>query len=350
MKRIGKATMADVARRAGVSPSTVARALYSNGYVIEEKRRMVREAVLATGYRPNVVARGLRTSRSFTVGLVLSNATINPFFSHIAHAVQIEAVQHGYSVLSFAHNSNSVAEREGTLRLLDQHVDGMIFCNAFDAENIRLLDEANVPVVQIERAVIPVGRFALVDCSVGLNEAVVHLKSLGHRLIGYIGGRPGLHGVPATRSVEADRLAKLRAALRSADLRVDEHMFCLGDYYGEAVDSPLQGYVHAVKLLAMPIAPTAIITGSDLLAAGALQAVAEKGLRVPDDISIVGYDDSIATLLAPPLTTIAQPIVDLGRAALRLLLGAIKAPDATPRSECFPTRLVVRKSTGIARR
>jgi DNA-binding LacI/PurR family transcriptional regulator len=345
-----KATMADVAREAGVSPATVARVLYANGYVVAEKRTIVEGALRKTGYRPNVMARGLRTSRSFTMGMVVSECRLNAFHPYVAHEVQIEALKHGYSVLTLNNNHSDAVEDAGVQRFLDQHVDAIIFCGAVSPNNVRLTASAGIPTVQVEREVSRIGNKVLVDPQPGMNEAVAHLRELGHERIAYIGGMLNERRVEKQTklSVEEHRERAFGIAMTGAGLSVSPELIQLGPYHVESSNRQT-GHVLMRRLLALENPPTAVITGSDLLAAGALQAIREENLMVPGDISVIGYDDTMAEVLTPPLTSIAQPIAELGRMAVTVALHAIGRANAKPRVETFRTKLVLRASTAQPR-
>ena len=258
----------------------------------------------------------------------------------------MEALKHGYTVLTLNNGASEEIERDGVQRFLDQHVDAVIFCAALNPRNVRLIAEAGVATVQIEHESAKVGSFSLVDPMSGLREAVEHLQGLDHSRIGYIGGLPGLRQMESRqdKSPEAERVNGFRRAMRSVGLGVPDEYIRLGPYYIERADRQ-PGRSLAQELLCLPVAPTALIVGSDLLAAGALQAVHDMGLGVPKDMSIIGYDDTMAEILTPPLTSIAQPIPELGRNAVTLALEAISDPGAGPRKIVVPTKLVIRRST-----
>jgi DNA-binding LacI/PurR family transcriptional regulator len=350
MTKFAKTTMADVAERAGVSPATVARVLYANGYVSAEKRAIVRAALEATGYRPNVMARALRTAKSFTLGMVVSESRLNAFHSSVARAVQAEALKHGYTVLTLNNGGSQEIERQGVQRFLDQHVDAVIFCAALDPDNVRVIAESGTSLVQIERQSAKVGSFSLVDPAPGMADAVEHLRELGHARIAYIGGKPPPWRLasPRAKSVETQRAECFRRSMKSAGLDASHDFVRLGLYCTNGADHQ-PGLTMMHEVLALREKPTAVIVGSDLLAAGALQALHESGVRVPDDMSVIGYDDTLAEILTPPLTTIAQPIVELGRNAVILALEAIASPGALARRIVAPTRLVVRHSSARPR-
>ncbi len=350
MTKFAKTTMADVAERAGVSPATVARVLYANGYVSAEKRAIVRAALEATGYRPNVMARALRTAKSFTFGMVVSESRLNAFHSSVARAVQAEALKHGYTVFTLNNGGSQEIEQQGVQRFLDQHVDAVIFCAAIDPDNVRAIADSGTPLVQIERESLKAGGFSLVDPTPGIAEAIKHLHELGHVRIAYIGGEPPPWRLasPKSKSVETQRAESFRRSMKSAGLDAPDALVRLGPYCTKGADrQPGRTMMHEV--LALRDKPTAVIVGSDLLAAGALQALHESGVRVPDDMSVIGYDDTLAEILTPPLTSIAQPIAELGRNAVTLALEAMAEPSAPARRIVVPTRLVLRHSVASPR-
>jgi LacI family transcriptional regulator len=346
------ATLMQVAARAGVSTATVARVLKAKGYVSDEARARVEAAVKAIGYRPNAMARGLRQRRSFTIGHMLDAIIVNPFFVNVAHWAEEEALEHGYKTFLFNHNGDGERERIGIERFIERRVDAVLFTNAIATENVRLLAAAGIPALQLERSKTPAAPAIRVDNKVGALEAMRHLVELGHRRIAFVGGDPDLIGRGATAgpTVEEDRLEAYRSGLAAAGLSPDPALMRLGRYYSlEAGGTSSEGYRHAKSLLELQERPTAIFATCDILAAGALQAVYEAGLRVPDDISVIGFDDTIAANLTPQLTTVAQPMEDLGRIGFRAVLAAIETGEF-PELPLLPSRLVLRRSTApIAR-
>lgn len=345
-----KATMSDVAQRAGVSAATVARVIYNNGYVKQETRDVVEAAVKATGYRPNMVARGLRTSRSFTLGLVVSESRLNAFHPAVAHIVQMEALRQGYTVLTLNNHSDAAMEAAGVRRFLDHHVDAVIFCTAIDPANVRLIAGTGIPTVQVERHIAHVGGVVTVDAQGGMQDAVSHLYNLGHRHFAYIGGTTnfGLMEGPASQTVEAVRARLFREGLQRHGIEIDDAYVVSAPYYDDSKPARQPGHRLMRGLLALDPRPTAVICGSDLLAASALQAVSEAGLSVPRDISMIGFDDTMAEILTPALSSIAQPIEEMGRLAVDLALQAIDDPASGSRILSTDTNLVLRESTGPA--
>jgi LacI family transcriptional regulator len=346
------ATLAQVAQLAGVSTATVARVIKSSGYVSTEARGRVEAAISAKGYRPNAIARGLRQRRSFTVGHILTSITINPFFVNVAHWAEEEALKHGYKTFLFNHNGSRERERLGIEQFIERRVDAVLFTNAWAEENVKLLSEANIPAIQLERVATVTAPSLHVDNKVGAIEAMQHLFALGHRRIAFIGGDPNLIRRPDgyNKSVELERLTAYRSAMREAGLRVDPGFVKLGHYYRiEEGGTGIEGYRHARVVLGLRNRPTAIFATCNILAAGALQAIYDAGLRVPDDISLIGFDDTIGVYLTPQLTTVAQPMEELGRLGFQMALAAIEGrPNLSP--GLLKSRLVIRHSTGSAPR
>jgi LacI family transcriptional regulator len=345
----GNSTLAGVAKAAGVSTATVNRVL-KGGYVSDKARRAVEAALRETGYRPNVVAQALKTKRSFTIGEMLTAITVNPFFVNVAHCVEETAMVEGYRTFIFNNGGDAGLERIGVERFIAHRVDAVLFCTAVAATNLERLEEVGIPYVQIERARVARTSFVRVNNYVGAREAMRHLAGLGHRRIAFVGGDPALHQADAGRgrSVEDDRLQAYLDGLGEAGLPVDQSLIRLGRYY-EISDggSGVEGYRHTRVLLDLPARPTAIFATCDVLAAGVLQAIYDARLRVPADISVVGFDDTLAFNLAPALTTVAQPMQDLGRIGFDMALAAINGEPAN-HEVVLPSRLVVRASTAPA--
>lgn len=340
---IKPATLAEVARMAGVSTATVARVLKNNGYVSEKARAQIESALKTTGYRPNVMARNLRQRRSYTIGHVVSAVTANPFFMNVAHGAEDEAFPRGFRTLLFNHNGSAERERAGVERFIEQRVDAVLFTTAIDANDVALLLKEQIPVVQVERRVTAEAPSVIVDNEAGALEAMAYLLDLGHRRIAFIGGTPSVDD----KLVEYERENAYRIGLFNAGLSWRSEYVAHGEYYSPVDGTAQDGYRHTKAFLSLPRAsrPTAIFATCDILAASALQAIHEMGLRVPEDISIIGFDDTLAQNLAPALTTVAQPMEELGRRAFGLALAMIEG-DRSPASIRLPSRLVVRRSAG----
>lgn len=341
------ATLMKVAEHAGVSTATVARVLKKSGYVKEETRRKVEEAIRQTGYRPNGVARGLRTNRTMTIGNFLRSTTHNPFFAEIARGTEDEALRNDHIVILLNMEASRERERLGVERLIERRVDAMIFTYAIDVESLDIAAAAGIPTVQVERVLDRPTSAVVVDNPAGSVQAVEHLVHLGHRRIGFIGADPVLYRNPMMPiSVEEERLAGYRQGLQAAGIDYAEDIIFLGRYF-VADEEPVTtwGQMGMRHLLQARERPTAVLITSDVLAAGALQVADEVGLRVPDDISIVGFDATIGRFLSPALTTVSHPLREMGRVACELALAAI-AGGTPPCVVRLQTKLEVRGSTG----
>jgi DNA-binding LacI/PurR family transcriptional regulator len=345
-----RATLKDVARLAGVSTATVARVIHNQGYVSAEARVAVEAAIEATGYRINAVAQGLRRQRSLVIGHVLRAIAPNPFFANVALGVDEEAARFGCGVLTTNTQEDSQMERDAVETLLRRQVDAILFTSVRDLHNLELAAEAGIPVIQVERVSIPTLPGVLADNYQGTVAAIDHLASLGHRRIAFIGEASETRDDGYSRQVERDRLAGYRDGLKRHDLPVDEALIDIDGAYFDADHARLV----ARRLIAMDDRPTAIFAACDHLACAVLQELYALDIRVPDQMSVIGFDDTIAANLSPPLTTVAQPAVELGQTAVRMALDLLNrssngaSDERFPLQPCLQTQLVVRESTGPA--
>lgn len=326
--------LAEVAEKVGVSEATVSRVLNGRPGVSADTRTAILTALDVLGYeRPTK----LRGKRARLVGLVLPELQ-NPIFPALAEVLGGALAQLRFTPVLCASGPNGLSEVDYVNMLLDQHASGVIFAGGNFAEadsphdHYRLLRERALPVVLVNAASEDLD-FPQVstDDMVAAEQAFNHLLSLGHQDIGLILG-PGDH-MPSRLRLEAFRAVSARAGLVASDDRVEHVPFSL-----EA------GHAAGARLVAKGV--TGIICASDPLALGAVRAVTRLGLRVPRDVSIVGYDDSALMMCTdPPLTTIRQPIESMGRAAVKLLVSEIEGTTATPERLLFEPELVVRGST-----
>jgi LacI family transcriptional regulator len=328
-------TRNDVAALAGVAPSTVSYVI-NNGprSVSVEAREQVLKAIAKLGYHPSDVARSLRTRRTLTIGLVIPDIT-NPYYGEMAQAVEEVSFQHGYTVI-LAHSSH-LPERE--LRysqvLRSKQVDGAIFLPVTpDLEALHVLHRAGIAVVVLERMV-PGYPCIMADEHCAGFLATNHLLELGHRRIGCI-------AVAGDSTSSTARAEGYRAALLEAGILPARDLVVECEYgYGA-------GEMAAHRFLQLSERPTAVVAHNDLMAIGAMKAFAEAGLKIPGDISVVGFDDiAAASYVQPPLTTIACPKRQMGKAAIELLLNLMRSEEpVTHRPAKLAVELVVRGSTG----
>jgi LacI family transcriptional regulator len=330
-----RVTIRDVASRAGVSVATVSRVFNDSGPVHEETRLRIREAARELRYAPNSAARSLSTRRTNTLGVLLPDLH-GEFFSEIIRGIDV-AVQrrHYHLIVSSSHNARS--EVEAALRAMRGRVDGLILMSPdVDAETLVAELPDGLPVVLLNCAVRD-DRFdgLEIDNAGGTRAMVEHLVACGHRRIALIQGAPRNHDA-------AERRRGYRAALRAAGIERRPEWEHPGDFTDAA------GHAGAAALLRLTPRPTAILAANDAMAIGALSAVREAGLRVPEDVAVVGFDDvPIARYVHPPLTTVRVNISALGaRAAETLLESLVDGGPHQPRHVVLPTALVVRGSCG----
>jgi LacI family transcriptional regulator len=336
----------DVAVLAGVSTATVSRVLHGNGYVSADARERVEEALRDSSYRLNTVAQELRRRKTITLGLILHGELSHPFVGEVVLGAEQAAAEHGFNVLLFNARGDAARERECVEALLKRRVDGIIFTTAVHARNVALALEADVRAVEIERRLCDSATAVVVDNKAAVTEAMRHLIGLGHRKIGFLGetfpnGGDGAAGIPK------ERFDAFRDALAACGQALDDSQIVLGRYPREqgGWGGLEAGAAYMRRLLAQAPGLTAVFAVSDLVAAGAMQALYEAGIRVPEQLSVVGFDDTFARYLAPPLTTIRQPMFDMGYKAASLAISLI-ADDAPGGSvEFCPTRLVIRGTT-----
>ncbi len=333
--RRSAATLKDVARRARVSVSTAARALGGYGYVSPSTRERVLRAARALDYHPNAVARSMIKGRTHTIGVVVSDSA-NPFFAAVVRGIEDVALPHGYGILLCNADEDPLKEAMYLNMLRQKRVDGVIVSPS-DASSGALpgLLAAGVPLVQVDRRAPGLPADAVVvDNQAGVRAAVRHLACLGHRHIALIGG-------PARLYTGRERTKAFRDALRELGLPAVEDWLLEGTF---KVDS---GYQLAGRLLEVSPRPSAVFVANNLMTIGALLRFKEAGVRIPEDLAVVGFDDmDWAPILTPPLTAVAQPTFELGKTAATLLLERIHRPSLPPRVVTLPPRLVVRESCG----
>jgi len=326
-------TVYDVAARAGLSVGTVSRYLTGNGYVSAAARERIAAAITEIGYIQDRAAASLTTKKTGLLGFVVSQLR-NPYTVEVASAMGDAARVHGYGVV-LADSCGDPALAISAVELLRGHkVDGLIVTPPESpAYNDTLIAAAReIPVVGIGLRTTPmVTDLATVDTRLGARQAVQYLIGLGHRRIAYFG----------SDSMALGRLAAYREILAEHGITADPALTQLG-----GVDRPA-GYAAAQRVLALADPPTAIFAANDTVAFGAIQAAASLGIRVPDDLSVIGFDDiDLASFAIPPLTTVAQRMSQLGEAAITLLMNRLNgvAPDGEPQEVVLDSHLVIRDS------
>jgi DNA-binding LacI/PurR family transcriptional regulator len=302
-------TMKDVARHAGVSISTVSYVLNGSGPVGPERRNRVLDAIRVLDYSPNGTARSLKKRSASTIGLVVPELT-NPFFAMVAEGVQRAASQRDVLVVLVVPEASEQPEGKHLELLRAQRIDGVVYLSGTGSMPASIYELARTgPVVLVDEQIPGMNLPAVVcDSRKGAREVAAHVLELGHRQVAVIGG-------PSALWTAQQRLAGYREAFAGAGLQPEAVPVYTGDY------QQASGFEMAAKALAVDPRPTALICANDLMACGAMEYCRENGLRVPDDVSIVGFDDlPFAGLLTPGLTSVRQPAHDMGfRAAAELL-------------------------------
>jgi len=330
-------TIQDVARDAGVSTATVSRVFSSPELVLEPTRLKVMEAVARLGYEPNFAAKSLRTLRTEKILVTVPDIS-NPFFSRVIRGVEEAAHAAGYSVLLGDTRHQEVREEQYATMLRRKEADGLIFLGHrlpdTLAEMVATLGP-RTPIVNGCEFRPDLGVSSVhIDNEGAAAEVMDHLHGLGHSRIGVITG-------PLASPLSADRLTGARAA---AERHGQALQVMTGDFSIES------GLHRADAMLAGPDRPTAIFCFSDEMAMGALEAIRRHGLRCPQDVSLVGFDDiRFAEYLAPKLTTVSQPMDEIGHQVVRLLLDILKGRATTLQQVTLPHRLIVRESTAAPR-
>jgi LacI family transcriptional regulator len=338
-------TISDVAKRAGVSAMTVSRVVNGTGYASAETRARVEAAIDELGYVPNALARQLRSKRTHTIALVVADIS-NPFFTTIARGVEDFFVGHGFSVMFCNTDEDEAEEEQYLLMLIERQVDGVLLVPARSSgESLRLLNAHHVPVVVLDRRIAARNvDSVLCDSEAGAHALVEHLIGLGHRRIAVLTGRRGI-------STSSDRVAGARRALEEAGLQLPDELIHYGAFnFGSG--NQADGHRMVREMLDGPGArPTAVLCANNFIAFGAIRGLKEAGLKVPDDISVVAFDDLPEEWVAEPfLTVAAQPAYDIGHRASMLLLDHITGShQATGESVVLPFELIIRGSSAPPR-
>ena len=332
-----KVTLREVAKQAGLSVTTVSRALNGHDDVAEETKQAIREVANSLGYAPNLNARRLKTEKADAIGLVIPKETLrfsDPFFSDLLSGIVEQSSQYGIELNITTPLSSDKLDETYLSYIRSRRVDGFILVRVEENDSrIKLLQEHNFPFVAFGHT--PESDFPYVDedGATGIKTAVSHLVSLGHTRIACI--------------TEPLHLAKSRARLQGYLDGLEEHgLTAVPDLIIEGNFRQRSGYACTQELLDHETPPTAIVTVNDLLALGAITAVRERGLTVGKEISITGFDDILLSEYAdPPLTTLHQPAHQLGMLLCQTLNQVINKEIDTPQTILVP-ELIIRGSTG----
>lgn len=324
-------TLLDVAREAGVSPSTVSRILNGTATVSAVKRKAVEDAIKKMGFEPNPLAQSLKSGRSMTVGIVVQDIS-SPFFSEILRGVDDGLNSTGYASVIVSGHWNASEETARIKLLLARKVDGLILLSGRIEDKAVLQFATQRPIVATGRSLkSPTAIGFKLDNQNGAYQAVRHLIELGHRRIAFVTG-------PSNNTDANERLTGYKQALESADIPFEPGLVVEGDFHEAS------GLMAVNRLFDTQQQFSAIFAGNDLIAYGVRLSLYRKGIRVPEDISLIGFDDLPGSLYTtPPLTTIRQPLYDMGLIATTALLGLIGGKPVDV--ELPPVELVVRETT-----
>jgi LacI family transcriptional regulator len=328
-------TIYDVAREASVSMATVSRVVNGNPNVKPTTRKKVLEAIERLGYRPNAVARGLASKKTTTVGVIIPDIS-NIFFAELARGIEDIATMYKYNIILSNSDQNKEKEFHLLNTMLGKQVDGIVFMG----ENI-----TPALVEEFDRSPVPIVLAASFDeenavPSVNINyeqatyDAVVSLLEKGNKRIGFVSG--------PTEEINSvnKKLEGYRRALEGAGISFDESLLVDSDF---TYDSGMEAFE---KLWELDEKPTAIFASSDELALGLIHAAQDKGLSIPTDVEVIGFDNTrLATMVRPTLTTVVQPTYDIGAVAMRLLTKLMNKESVDNHTVILPHRIKVRQST-----
>jgi DNA-binding LacI/PurR family transcriptional regulator len=319
----------DIAKVAGVSPSTVSRALSDHPRISLKTKERIRRLATEMGYSPSAVARSLVTQRTSIIGLAMAWVS-DPLLAQVVRGIEDTALEHGYTVILSSFYGEPDREKEVLSTFRERRVDGIIIkSSCLDTYPHSLLSQFGLPIVLINR---PEYIYSVSTNNLhGGRLATEYLLDLGHSRIGYIAAEIG-------RRTNLDRLKAYKEALQERGIAFDPTLVAMGDGYARG------GKEAMCRLLTLPSPPTAVFCYNDLTAIGAALAVREAGLQVPGDISLVGFDDiELTTYCHPPLTTVRQPAYKLGHRAMKMVLALmVDGQEAT--SVMLEGELVVRQS------
>jgi DNA-binding LacI/PurR family transcriptional regulator len=327
------ATIYDVAERARVSIATVSRVMNGSGHVAAETRDRVLAAAEALGYQPRASARGLALNSTETIAIVFPYVS-GPYFAAMISGVETEARQHDYHLLVYTVPANPA--EESFLPLLPARVDGMILADrCVSPEYLAELAQRGVPCVLLGGEVPGLVMNTITpENRSGAYQATLHFIDHGYRRIAIIAG-------PPSSDHSTERLLGYRDALAERDLPFNEDYVVGGDFHEDS------GRDAMLRFLDLPEPPEAVLASNDLMAIGAMGAIRSRGLRIPEDVALIGFDDlPMVAYLEPPLTTVRQSLYEMGSLAMRMLLRHIRDDTLPAETVSLPTELVVRRSCG----
>jgi LacI family transcriptional regulator len=326
-------TIKDVARAAGVSAGTVSRVTSNNPTVQPHVRAQVLAAIKRLGYRPNAIAQSMRTAETKLIGCLVADLS-NPLYSAVFKSAEAVLAAAGYTLLIASTEDNVEREVQLIEAFARRRVDGLmgVMSTETDPRLLQALEEANIPLLLMEREIDLNADGIATDHIGGMRQATEHLISLGHRRIALITG-------PITTRSGRDRVAGYRAAHEAAGIPIDDTLLRC-----ESLASAF-AFTETQRLLSLSAPPTAVIAGGNLMLAGVLRALNLLGRAVPRDVSVLSSGETeLAELAAPPVTVIRWDLAAFGREAASLMLSRLQDPDSEPRRMVIPCELILRKS------
>lgn len=333
-------TVKDIAKKAGVSHSTVSRALRSNPLISEETKQRIQKIAVELGYLPSAAARTLKTNRSHVLGVVLTSID-DPFFSEILEGMEEVIQSSGYSLFIAAAHRDAQREREIVQAMVEHRADGVIICStSFSEERSRPFLQHGVPIVVVNNQAVEEFRYSIYHDDVdGMRQVTRYLIGLGHYRIAYIGNS-------ASGRTTMDRLTGFRKEMKSGGLSIPAEYV-----YETSGGGTEDGALAANHFLDLPDLPTALVCYNDMIAIGLMKSLQQAGVRIPEDVSITGFDNIIFSAYTnPPLTTLDQPKRFIGAEAARLLLELLDTPTSEQSQNHLNVRilkgqLLIREST-----
>jgi LacI family transcriptional regulator len=327
------ATIRDVAKLADVSVSTVSRVLTQTGYVNEETKKKINSAIKLLSYKPSQIARGMISRKTNTLGLIVPDIR-NLFFPELARAIEDVAQKRGYSLIVCNSDNNRDKEESYFQLLQEKYTDGIILANEVTDSQIQTLHDRGIAFLVIDTIVNSLPVLSVhTDHINGAYLATSHLIEQGYQRIAHIRG-------PSTSSTAENRWEGYKLALHEAGIPYDSNLVQNGDYQIES------GHDAMNKLLVMNQPPDAVFVANDLMALGAMETILDAGLKLPDDIAIVGFDGlPLSTVVRPKLSTVIQPIYEMGTIAAEMLIESILNPDKEKKSVVLKAKLSIRESS-----
>jgi LacI family transcriptional regulator len=328
------ATMKQVAEKAKVSTTTVSHVINNTRVVSEDARERVLSVIRELRYHPSAVARSLKNDKTHTLGMVIPNNS-NPYFAEIIQGIEAESFKLGYNIILCNSYDDPKKQAAYTRVLMEKRIDGLIIVSSGSDEELnQLLADEEIPKVLVDREVPGItADFIEANHEQGGYLATRYLLDLGHRKIACVAG-------PKTLLPSSDRVHGYWRALKEAGVASRDDFLFHSDFTSQG------GYTAFQQLLTLTDRPTAIFASNDLMAIGGLCAAHQAGVTVPDDLSVIGYDDiALASFSTPPLTTVAQPKYEIGVLTAQIMVGRIRNSALALRREKLETYLIIRQST-----